>query len=739
MKEDLAAHESGDWELYALLDIFPPAIRQALTRLTNVHDLIEVILDLGRLPEARFPRDFCYLSQVPVDADDIAYVVGRIGAFGKDNRAGIEQTLHRISCLRNRTGKIVGLTCRVGRAVYGTIDIIADVVRSGKSILLLGRPGVGKTTMLREVARVLSSGDLRKRVVIVDTSNEIAGDGDVPHAGIGHARRMQVDVPANQHAVMIEAVENHMPEVIVIDEIGTEAEALAARTIAERGVQLIGTAHGTDLENLMTNPTLSDLVGGIGAVTLSDEEAKRRGTRKTVLERKAPPTFDVIIEIQERHKLAIHAPVDEVVDAILRGYQPKPEIRVRNERGGVEVVQQAEAQTVQTRYETNGRHRPAGKAPIAAYDEPEDDDESGSDIAKIFPYGVSRTKIERAIANLRVPAQVVRQWDDADVVLTLKALERRDHGKLKAMAAQNMPIYALKTNTTSQIQACMRDLFELPTHGRRRARAARGRGSGLSGDAAPQAGGAVAAILVRAPAAAPARREAPIAIPLHGRGAQPSRARLPGGISIADGLFVTFEGVEGAGKTTQIHLLHEYLSETTIPFIFAREPGGTALGERLRELLIDPLGQMSPEAEALLLSAARAELVDKVIEPALKEGRIVVCDRFWDATLAYQGYGRGLPLETLMQITMFASRKLAPDITFLLDISIEKSVERLHGRKRLADRMEREKREFHERVAEGYRRLAAADPERIIMLDGTRPQEELAAQIREIILTRHKG
>ncbi|MBV8082079.1 MAG: AAA family ATPase [Candidatus Eremiobacteraeota bacterium] len=472
MKEDLAANQSGDWELYALLDIFPPAIRQALTRLSNLHDLIEVILDLGRLPEARFPHDFGYLSQVPVDADDIAYVVGRIGAFGKDNRAGIEQTLHRISCLRNRSGKIVGLTSRVGRAVYGTIDIILDVVRSGKSILLLGKPGVGKTTMLREVARVLSSGDLRKRVVIVDTSNEIAGDGDVPHAGIGHARRMQVDVPANQHAVMIEAVENHMPEVIVIDEIGTEAEALAARTIAERGVQLIGTAHGIDLDSLMVNPTLSDLIGGIGAVTLSDEEAKRRGTRKTVLERKAPPTFDVVIEIQDRNRLAIHAPVDEVVDAMLRGHEPQPEIRVRNERGGVEVVQKAEAQTVQTRYDGGNGHRSrpavarAGSVVTrslnAQYDEDAGEEEEHETV-RVFPYGVSRSKIERAVSNLRVPAQVVRHWDEADIVLTLKALERRDHGKLKAMASQNVPIYALKTNTTSQIQSCMRDLFDLPT------------------------------------------------------------------------------------------------------------------------------------------------------------------------------------------------------------------------------------------------------------------------------------
>ncbi|MBV8172478.1 MAG: hypothetical protein JO219_11170, partial [Candidatus Eremiobacteraeota bacterium] len=256
-----------------------------------------------------------------------------------------------------------------------------------------------------------------------------------------------------------------------------EAEALAARTIAERGVQLIGTAHGIDLENLMVNPTLSDLIGGIGPVTLSDEEAKRRGTRKTVLERKAPPTFDVVIEIQDRNRLAIHAPVDEVIDAVLRGHEPKPEIRVRNERGGVEVVQKAEAQTVQTRYDGADGHRirgvvarsltpasaEAAARPWSASFEGDDEDDGEREIVRVFPYGVSRSKIERAVSNLRVPAQVVRHWDEADVVLTLKALERRDHGKLKAMAAQNVPIYALNTNTTSQIQSCMRDLFDLPS------------------------------------------------------------------------------------------------------------------------------------------------------------------------------------------------------------------------------------------------------------------------------------
>jgi stage III sporulation protein SpoIIIAA len=436
-----AEHVSPSWELSQLLDIFPLPIRQALVRLPNVDGMIEVVLDLGRPPEARFEHDFTYLGDGAVTNEDIAHVSSRISPFGGDNRAGIEKTLHRISAIRNRNGKIVGLTCRVGRAVYGTIDILLDVLRSGTSVCLLGRPGVGKTTMLRECARVLSED--RKRVVIVDTSNEIAGDGDVPHPGIGLARRMQVPEPTLQHAVMIEAVENHMPEVIVIDEIGTAAEAEAARTIAERGVTLIGTAHGQTLENLLMNPTLSDLVGGIGAVTLSDEEARRRGTRKTVLERKAPPTFDVVVEIQERDRLAIHKNVAQVVDALLRGYQPQPEVRRRGPGGAVTVVQEAEPESMPVLSE---RYEPphAEERPIA-----------------IFPYGVSRSKIERAIGNLRVPATIARVWDDADVVMALRTLERKQEAKLKQMASDHVPIYSIKTNTTTQIQTALRDIFNL--------------------------------------------------------------------------------------------------------------------------------------------------------------------------------------------------------------------------------------------------------------------------------------
>jgi stage III sporulation protein SpoIIIAA len=342
--------------LHQLLEVLPPRLRVCLEREERLDDLLEIVLDLGRPAEARLPGrvvELCPSSSTnrevvavdpassaalpgaaAMDPDcddaknevtdkDIEHVTSRIGEFGEDNRAGIERTLHRISAIRNRKARIVGLTLRIGRSVYGTVDIIRDIVEGGRSILMLGRPGVGKTTKLREVARILSE-EFKKRVVIVDTSNEIAGDGDIPHPAIGRSRRMQVRRPEEQHAVMIEAVENHMPQVIVIDEIGTEQEAFAARTIAERGVQLVGTAHGNSLENLLLNPTLSDLVGGIQSVTLGDEEARKRGTQKTVLERKAPPTFDVIIEILEVDKLAIHHDVARVVDKLLRGQQPRP-------------------------------------------------------------------------------------------------------------------------------------------------------------------------------------------------------------------------------------------------------------------------------------------------------------------------------------------------------------------------------------------------------------------------------
>ncbi|HEY6538755.1 MAG TPA: R3H domain-containing nucleic acid-binding protein [Candidatus Dormibacteraeota bacterium] len=388
----------------------------------------------------------------------------RVGDFGGDNRAGIARTLHRISAIRNRAGEIVGLTCRVGRAVTGRVEIIRDIVIGGQSLLLLGKPGVGKTTMLREVARILAD-ESRKRVVVVDTSNEIAGDGDIPHPGIGRARRMQVARPELQHAVMIEAVENHMPEVIVIDEIGTELEAAAARTIAERGVQLVGTAHGNTLDNLLVNPTLNDLLGGIQSVTLSDEEARRRGTQKSVLERKAPPTFDTLVEIIDRHRVTIHLPLADVVDDALRG-RPRPaQMRESHEGRGV-TTRLVEPPPFDDRgsrelfgEELSGS-RPRRPMTLADLSEGHSAGHPGAATA-LFPYGVSRVHLEQAIRELKVPVRIQHHVDDADLVVTLKNYYRRRDSPLRAAETEGIPISILRSNTVAQVRAFLARLYNL--------------------------------------------------------------------------------------------------------------------------------------------------------------------------------------------------------------------------------------------------------------------------------------
>jgi stage III sporulation protein AA len=433
-------------ELEALLRGLPPDIGQRVRALDGLGGLLEIVMDLGRLPEARFTGREETLAQREVSAEDLAYVISHIGQFGGDNRAGIERTLHRISALRNRAGKVVGLTLRVGRAVYGTMEIIRDVVESGRSILLLGRPGVGKTTLLREVARVLAD-EMGKRVVIVDTSNEIAGDGDIPHPGIGRARRMQVATPSLQHAVMIEAVENHMPEVVVIDEIGTEQEAAAARTIAERGVQLIATAHGNTLENLMLNPTLSDLVGGIQTVTLSDEEARRRGTQKSVLERKAPPTFQVLVEIQAYQRVAIYHDVAQTVDAVLLGMPIAPELRERDSAGDVQVSTQPPSKAASEAVE----RRSTPRLPV----------NGGREILKVYPFGLSWTRVEDAARGLGVPIAIVREPEDADIVVTLKNYYRRKTPRIRNAESQGVPIYIARSNSSTQIASALASVVEL--------------------------------------------------------------------------------------------------------------------------------------------------------------------------------------------------------------------------------------------------------------------------------------
>ncbi|WP_353932642.1 R3H domain-containing nucleic acid-binding protein [Okeanomitos corallinicola TIOX110] len=488
-------------DLQKLLDILPQDLKQKLENHPQCNNLVEVILDLGRRPEARFPHEAEYLSETPVTQLQIDDCIQRVGTFGGDNRAGIEQTLHRISAIRNRSGKIIGLTCRVGRAVFGTIGMIRDLVETGRSILMLGRPGVGKTTALREIARVLAD-DLNKRVVIIDTSNEIAGDGDVAHPAIGRARRMQVAKPELQHQVMIEAVENHMPEVIVIDEIGTELEALAARTIAERGVQLVGTAHGNQIENLIKNPTLSDLVGGIQAVTLGDDEARRRGSQKTVLERKAPPTFEIAVEMTERQRWVVHESVADTVDTLLRGRQPNPQTRMVDEKGKVSITRQlslvngrgnglgSEQNSLPAVKQVNGWRASgqmvalpplsveAGRGSQSEFDRLLDESfnygdtvdfrssklagPNGEDLPlHIYPYGVSRHQLEQVVGVLSLPVVLTKDLDSSDAILALRS-HVKNHAKLRQMAkARHIPIHMIKSSTIPQISRGLRRLLNI--------------------------------------------------------------------------------------------------------------------------------------------------------------------------------------------------------------------------------------------------------------------------------------
>jgi stage III sporulation protein SpoIIIAA len=485
LSEPVIEHEVTD-NLEDLLAVLPPKLVSVLVDVNgraDRGDLIEIVLDLGRRPEARFHGYEMFLSDEEVTREDLAFIAERIGQFGDDNRAGIERTLHRISAIRSRTNDIVGMTCRIGRAVYGTIGMLRDLVELGESILLLGRPGVGKTTMLRETARVLAD-DLRKRVVVVDTSNEIAGDGDIPHPSIGRARRMQVPTPSLQHAVMIEAVENHMPEVIVIDEIGTELEAAAARTIAERGVQLIGTAHGNTLENLMMNPTLSDLVGGIQSVTLSDEEAKRRGTQKSILERKAPPSFTVMVEIQERDRFAVYKDVAESVDSVLRGSEPDIEIRERKPDGTVEATR-VKPRRSQDELEQQGNRRQRGRNNRARTSQELDREANAfsprsaeqadtppvpkamfgagrgtrEKPVRVFAFGVSRNRLDQAINQMTVPATIVRDLKSADAVVTLKNYYRQRPKPLREAESRGLPVFVLRSNTVTQMANLLGSLF----------------------------------------------------------------------------------------------------------------------------------------------------------------------------------------------------------------------------------------------------------------------------------------
>jgi stage III sporulation protein SpoIIIAA len=463
-------------DLDRLLAVLPPVVQRALAGPEQREGLLEVVLDLGRVPEARYPGRVLALGGDPIERSDLAAVLQRLGPFGGDNRAGIERTLHRISAIRNRTGDVVGLTCRVGRAVFGTVAMVRDLLDTGQSLLLMGRPGVGKTTALREIARVLAD-DLQRRVVVIDTSNEIAGDGDIPHPAIGRARRMQVARPELQHQVMIEAVENHMPEVIVIDEIGTELEAQAARTIAERGVMLVATAHGNELANLIRNPTLSDLVGGIQSVTLGDEEARRRRTQKTVLERAAEPTFPLAVEMHNRHRWLVHRDVAGTVDLLLRGQPTHPQARELGSDGRLVLRDDGPARPAPPpawatprppAWATSPAPRRPGPAPLAVVPlpDPAAPRPAAASAApavpalRVFGVGLAAEQLEEAVRRRQLPVQVVEEPEQADAVLSVRGQLGLDPELRRQARDLGLPILVIKSDTTHQLQRAMERLLE---------------------------------------------------------------------------------------------------------------------------------------------------------------------------------------------------------------------------------------------------------------------------------------
>ncbi len=449
-------------DLDKLVEILPDKIRQHITY-EKMEDVIEIVLDIGRPPEIRHSDGKIeYIDVSDVCYDDISYITSRVQEFTSDNRSGIPGTLHRISAIRNRQGKVVGLTCRIGRVVTGTISCIKDICLQNKSILFLGRPGVGKTTKLREISRLVAD-ELGKRVVIVDTSNEIAGDGDTPHPAVGHARRMQVRQPEYQKDIMIEAVENHTPEVIVVDEIGTEAEAQAARTIAERGVMLIATAHGNSLESLIKNPTLSDLVGGIQSVTLGDDEAKRRSSQKTVLEREKQPTFDIVIEILDRNTLAVYKDTAEAVDYILRGWPIRPEIRkvdkVYNFTNTQEPVPARVPNVIDkiNALDNKIEHPESLKFSFSRQKYVDD----VKKFKKIYLYAVSRSIAEKVIERLDLNAEITRNLDDADIVIAHKNFIKGGAKVLSTAEENRLQIFYIKTNSMAQIQKVIKEALDI--------------------------------------------------------------------------------------------------------------------------------------------------------------------------------------------------------------------------------------------------------------------------------------
>ena len=454
---------SSNDDLEKLIENLPFFLQEHLNQHASKDQLIEIILDLGRRPEARFLTGPEYLSRKIISWQDIDYITKRISKFSNENRAGIERTLHRISCIRNRQFLICGLTCRVGRAVFGSISVIRDLLQSEKSILILGKPGVGKTTIIREIARVLAD-EMEKRVIIIDTSNEIAGDSDIPHPGIGRARRMQVAKTELQHQVMIEAVENHMPQVIIIDEIGTELEVLTARTIAEKGVQLVGTTHGNCLENLIKNPPLSDLIGGIQYVTLSDDEAKRRGTQKSILERKAYPAFEIVIEINHQTSWTIHEDVKNSVDSFLRGNFLLGQVRnfLFNEKVKISSKKVENPQNSQIKNQNNlPEYLQLTNKNWISINQVNDEKILSSKSKKlvIYPYSLSNNLLKEVLLRMNVKFVLTNEIRKANLIIGLKKHLKQNFKLISLAKQKNIPIYSLNQVSFYQVSKLIQFIY----------------------------------------------------------------------------------------------------------------------------------------------------------------------------------------------------------------------------------------------------------------------------------------